>query len=66
MQENLTDVSEKLEEKAARTEETKLVSSTSCGVKKLCSDEGIATYRKRVICGAVIDLINSSLHVLEI
>ena len=43
MQENLTDVSERLEEKTTGTEETNLFSSPSCGAKKLCSDEGSAT-----------------------
>jgi len=35
MQENLTDVSERLEEKAAGTEAINLVSYPSCGSKKL-------------------------------
>jgi len=47
MQENLTDVSERLEEKAVKkaagSEAINLVSYPSCGSKRLCSDEGVVT-----------------------
>jgi len=49
MQGNLTDVSERLVEKAAGTEAINLVSYPSCGAKRLCSDEGDTTHRN---CGA--------------